>query len=339
MPKNAYAEFLEIIACINNGLQINFTYNGEKPAVFLFPEGMEWYMRERIIKPGKLQLACPVLRFEDYKEFPPESSHVKPVKIRYLACFAWADNLYSEHVRSFANSLETVEHGTHVTGLRMALTESVKRYIQNHNILPKSSKLEITGNDVRDSCCALITAAHSSPTFSTQVKDSLSNDDMQYFVRASLGKQFSSWLEDNSRPAGEICRIVIKNARARAAAKEAKDSVIKNAGKISFMDFNPKKYNGCKSTDPGECELFIVEGDSAGGSAQEARDTRYQAVFRIRGKVQNIFQKNAALSEELKQLSCLLPRFHTVIKATDADSDGYHISTLLDGFFFTATGS
>jgi DNA gyrase/topoisomerase IV subunit B len=340
MPKNLYLDFLDIITHINAGLQINFVYNSESPIVFLHPEGMEGYMRERIIKVKKLRVVCPILKFEDYKEFPPVNEHAKPVKIKYLSCVTWAENLYSEHIRSFANSLETVEHGTHVTGMRMALTDSIKRFIQNHEILPKSSKLEITGNDVRDSCCALITATHSNPTFSTQVKDSLSNTDMQHFVRASINRQFSTWLEENTKIANEICKLVIRTAKARAAAKAAKDNIIKTSGKLNYIDIDLRKYNGCKSNNPEECELFIVEGDSAGGSAQNARDTRYQAVFRIRGKIQNTFsKKDILLSEELKQLSMVIGnidkvRFHKIIKGVDADSDGYHISTLIDGFFF-----
>jgi DNA gyrase/topoisomerase IV subunit B len=347
MPQNIYVNFLDIITHINPGLQINFIYNNDAPIVFLHPEGMEGYMRERIIKVKKLRAVCPILAFEDFKEFPPVNDHAKPVKIKYLACVTWADNLYSEYIRSFANSLETIEHGTHVTGMRMALTDSIKRFIQNHDILPKSSKLEITGNDVRDSCCAIITATHSNPTFSTQVKDSLSNPDMQHFVRSSMIRQFSTWLEENIKIAGEICKLVIRTAKARAAAKEAKENVIKSSSKLSFVDINPRKYNGCKSNNPEECELFIVEGDSAGGNAQDARDTKYQAIFRVRGKIQNtLTQKNIIFSEELKQLSMIIGskpgeefdikkvRFHKFVKGVDADSDGYHISTLIDGFFF-----
>jgi DNA gyrase/topoisomerase IV subunit B len=346
MPKNMYTEFIDVITYINPGLEIHFTYNDETPLIFLHPEGMEGYMRDKVIKSKKLRCVCPILKFEDFKEFPPVNDHTKPVKIKYLACVTWAENLSSEYVRSFANSLETIEHGTHVTGLRSSLTDSIKRFIQSHELLPKSSKLEITGNDVRESCCAIITAVHSNPTFSTQVKDSLSNPDMQHFVRSSIGRQFSTWLEQNAKTAGEICKLVIRTAKARAAAKEAKENIIKSGGRITLVDINPRKFNGCKSTNPAECELFIVEGDSAGGSAQDARDTRYQAVFRIRGKIQNAFQRNSVLSEELRHLSIVMGcgygsefdinklRYHKFVKGMDADDDGCHISTLVDGFYF-----
>jgi DNA gyrase subunit B len=267
----------------------------------------------------------------------------KTVYMKYKVFFTWVENIQSEHIESYVNGLSTPDGGTHVTGFRSAVTNAVKRYTTKNNLLP--SKLEITGNDIRENCCALVIISHSNPLYSTQVKDFLSNQDIQAFIGSSVNTAFFQWLESNPKEAQEIVKLIIRTAKAKAAAKEAKENVIKSGGRITIADINPRKYNGCKSTNPEECELFIVEGDSAGGSAQAARDTHYQAVFRVRGKVQNTFLKNT-FSEELRQLSIVMGcgsgadfninkiRFHKIVKGVDADSDGYHISTLIDGFYF-----
>jgi DNA gyrase/topoisomerase IV subunit B len=347
MNKMQYAAFIEIITYINSGMIVRFKYNSDPVITYYHPEGMEGYFKDKIIKQKKLRVVCAPIAITDEKETEVEVNG-KPVYMWYFIYTAWAENLYAEYLESYVNGLETKDNGTHVTGFHAAVTDAVKKYIQIHKLLPQNIKFEITGNDIRESCCTLVMVKHSAPIFSTQVKDSLSNQDIQFFIKASAAKYLASWLEEHPKEANEICRLAIRSAKAKAAAKEAKENIIRSGEKTSITDIDPKKYNGCKSNNPEERELFIVEGDSAGGSAQEARNTNYQAVFRIRGKIQNTHnKKNPSFSEELLQLiqilGCGSPgkefdirklRFHKIVKAADADSDGYHISTLIDGFFF-----
>ena len=360
MDATTILKMLEMLTYINPGFTFIVNINS-KQYTFCHPEGMFGYMTESIIKKNRYrvlnqpielsneikQVEEQVLPVPDGKGGTKEIKRTATVNMKYNVYFTWAENINYTLTESYVNGLRTVNDGSHVTGARMAITKAVKEYIDRNSLLPKNSKLEIDGNCVHESIILIVDARHSNPTYKTQVKDALDNIDIQFFMSSNIYKQFSTWLQNNTKQAQEICKLVIRSAKAKAAAAEARANVIKAGGKLQTITINPKKFNGCKSTDPDICELFIVEGDSAGGSARDARNTNNQAVFRIRGKIQNVLQSNdPPFSDELNQLVEILGcgkgdtfdinklRFHKIIKAADADSDGDHISTLIDGFFF-----
>ena len=341
-----YLEYIEVNSYINAGIKVHFTWNGQLYE-FCHPNGMQEYYQTKILKAKKYHTVSIPINIANKTSIPNPTNADKPINMAYNLFMTWGENVKSEYVESYVNGLKTVNHGSHVTGIHMAVTKAIKDYITKNELLPKNTKFDINGDDIRESLILLVNANHSDPHYTTQVKDSIDNANIQTFISTSTYPILQAWLADNPKAAGEVCKLAIRSAKARAAAKAAKENVIKAGGKISITSINPKKYNGCKSTNPEECELFIEEGDSAGGSAKDARNTDNQAVFRIRGKIQNILKsKDPTLADELKMLIDILGcgvgenfninklRFHKIIKANDADSDGDHISTLIDGFFF-----
>ena len=361
MNYDMYFNCFDLWCYVHPGMVIDYTYNGKKQSL-CHPEGLLGYMSTNIIKarsykpltkPIVLQSKTNDIQQHEFNIPQPDGSVKKEVKqtkidMEYQVFFTWCSNVRAESIDSVANGLKTYSGGTHETGFRAAITDAVKKYISQNNLLPAKSKFTIEGPDIRESLVALVTVKHNKPLFSGQTKDELSNTDIQFWMKSNISKQLFIWMINNKKEADNICRLIIMNAKARQAAKDAKDNIIKaSAGKITFGTINPKKYAGCSSKNPEESEMIIVEGDSAFGSVKPARNTQYQAVFSVRGKGQNVWgQHIAKLSDEhqmmTEALGCGLGenfninrlRFHTIILGADADADGANIRLLLIGFFF-----
>ncbi len=259
--------------------------------------------------------------------------------------FQYTDG-YNESTFAFVNNINTVDGGTHLTGFRSALTRVLNDYARNHNIL-KEKDDNLTGEDVREGLTAVISVKLSEPQFESQTKAKLGNAEVTGQVAAVFTEGLNAWLEDNSREATSILKKAHTAARARAAARQARDLVVrKSALESSAL---PGKLADCSQRGATNTELFIVEGDSAGGTAKQARDRRFQAILPLRGKILNIEKarmETALKSREIRALVQALGcgigsqfdltnlRYDKVVIMTDADVDGSHIVTLLLTFFY-----
>ena len=255
-------------------------------------------------------------------------------------------DVYNESVYSFANTINTVDGGTHLTGLRAALTRPINDYARKAGLL-KESDPNFSGDDTREGLTAIVSIKHPDPQFESQTKVKLMNAEVQTLVQQVVAEGFGTFLEENPREARAIVEKCLTSARARDAAKKARDLVIRKSALESLT--LPGKLADCSERDPGMAELYIVEGDSAGGSAKQGRDRHFQAILPLRGKIMNT--ERARLdkilgSNEIKSLVSALGtgigegfdvsglRYGRVIIMTDADVDGSHIRTLLLTFFF-----
>jgi len=253
---------------------------------------------------------------------------------------------YSESVYAFANTINTIDGGTHLTGLRIALTRSINDYARKNNLL-KDSDVNFSGEDTREGLTAIVSIKHPDPQFESQTKVKLMNPEVQTYVQQVLSDGFCSFLEQNSTVAKKIIQKCLTSARARAAARKARDLVIRKSALESLT--LPGKLADCSERDPASTELYIVEGDSAGGSAKQGRDRHFQAILPLRGKILNT--ERARLDKILnnKEVKALISalgtgigdsfdieglRYHRIVIMTDADVDGAHIRTLLLTFFF-----
>ncbi len=253
---------------------------------------------------------------------------------------------YAESVYSFANTINTVDGGTHLTGLRAAITRTINDYARKNGLL-KDTDQNFSGDDTREGLTAIVSIKHPDPQFESQTKVKLMNAEVQTQVQQVLGEAFTAFLEENPRAAKSIVQKCLTSARARDAARKARDLVIRKSALESLT--LPGKLADCSERDPNKCELYIVEGDSAGGSAKQGRDRHFQAILPLRGKILNT--ERARLDKilsnnEVKALISALGtsigesfdlsglRYGRVIIMTDADVDGSHIRTLLLTFFF-----
>jgi len=327
------ANRLRELAFLNKGLKITLDdLRVEKQIEFFFKGGISTFV-EHLNKNKTTVVAKPI-----YIEGKDGDTYVE-------IALQWND-AYNEQVFAYANSVHTAEGGTHVAGLRSALTRVLNKYAKDNNLL-RDMKMDLEGDDVREGLTAVVAVRIREPQFEGQTKGKLNNSEVKGIVESLLGEKLGSFMQENPAIAKRIIGKAVDAARAREAARKARDLTRrKNALEFSGL---PGKLADCQESDPEKCELFIVEGDSAGGTAKGGRDRRIQAILPLRGKILNV--ERARLdkmlsNEEIGTIITALGtgigpdfdiaklRYHKILIATDADVDGSHIRTLLLTFFY-----
>jgi DNA gyrase subunit B len=307
---------------------------------------------ERDGRQNRFQFDGGIVSFVEYLNRNKTALHAPPIELRGAAdgmeceiALQWSDS-YQEAIFSFANTINTHEGGTHLSGLRAALTRSLNTYATSNN-LAKDLADGIDGEDVREGLAAVVSVKVPEPQFEGQTKGKLGNTEVRGFVESLLHDTFGRYLEENPNEARRIVSKIVDAARAREAARKARD-LVRRKGALENTSL-PGKLADCQERDPSLSELYIVEGQSAGGSAKQGRDRRFQAVLPLKGKILNVEKSRLDKmleNEEIKILIAALGtgieeefdiqklRYHRIIVMTDADVDGSHIRTLLLTFFF-----
>jgi DNA gyrase subunit B len=327
-------EVLESKAYLHKGLRIVFKdLTSGSTHVFKYEEGLREYLKKVIQERGRTSTADFVFYLERSEE------------PRMELALTWTDET-SEHIRSYANGIRTPEGGTHELGLKAGTVKAVRCYMESHNLQPKG--ITVAAEDIREGLTAVLSVYLLQPQFQGQTKNRLNNPEMQGVVANAVASQLEPYFNQNPTIAQAVVARAALAARARAASRAAVAEVTRKTA-VSHRLNLPGKLADCESTRPEESELFIVEGDSAGGSAKQGRDRRTQAILPLRGKVLNTEQAglskvvvNKELTDLVSVLGCGIGkdfelaklRYHRLIILTDADSDGHHIATLLLTFFY-----
>jgi DNA gyrase subunit B len=328
-------QHLEDISYIHAGLKILFVdeAKGEKYEL-AHPAGIRAYLDKLISEESKKPVHEQLLAAEKDE---------KDIRIEYV--LKWTEST-DEQIRSYVNGIRTRAGGTHESGLRSGIARAVKNYMDVHDI--KQKGLSISPDDIREGIVSILSVFHPDPMFQGQTKDKLNNPEIASVVEGLVRQQLETWLNNNPSVADAIVGRIVLAARARLASREAQNEVRRKTPGSRKTNL-PGKLLDCRSNKPDEAELFIVEGDSAGGTAAAGRDSLTQAVLPLRGKILNT--ESLSLSKilqnnEIKDIVQALGtgigghfdphllRYNRIILLMDADSDGYHISTLLLTFFF-----
>jgi DNA gyrase subunit B len=328
-------ERLREMAFLNKGLEIRFTDERTDPVseqTFKFNGGIVDFVRH--LNDSKEPLFKRVVSFE-------ETGTDSEVEI----AMQWSTG-YHEGIHSFANNIATTEGGMHEEGFKKALTNVVNKYAKGKGLLKEKDE-NLLGEDIREGLTAIVSVKLRNPQFEGQTKSKLGNTEMRSMVERATNEKLADWLEEHPTEGRAMVQKALQAARARMAARQARDLTRRKS--LLESSAMPGKLADCSSKDANECELFIVEGDSAGGSAKQARDPRVQAILPIRGKILNV--ERARLDKMLKneEIQALIQaigagvgedfdsdkiRYNKIILMTDADVDGSHIRTLLMTFFY-----
>ncbi len=334
------AQRLRELAFLNKGLKINLTderLDPEKKTEFLYTGGIAEFIKH--LNRGKSVLHEKPIHFEADRDLPNGGKLTMEVALQY-------NDGYSENVFSFANNINTVDGGTHLTGFRTALTRTINAFGQQAGLF-KDVKENLTGDDVREGLTAVVSVKVPQPQFEGQTKGKL-NSDIAGFMTQFVNEKLGEYFDKNSTVGRKIVGKAIEAARAREAARKARD-LTRRKGALDSGGL-PGKLADCQEKDPERCELFLVEGESAGGTAKQGRDRRFQAILPLKGKILNVekarYDKMLG-HEEIRAMitalgtgigkddfDALKARYGKIIIMTDADVDGSHIRTLLLTFFF-----